>query len=110
MENGTRYALHVLGSLLQSWSKRLGHFVFHVRKMQFKLIALPSDRKGVGTKPWEGLVYDCVLPVSCKLHKNTRKIEEVSQNVFARIVASKPIVSRAEKEIFAGKEDFYVFS
>ena len=29
---------------LKSWSKRLGHFVFCVRKMQFKLTSLPPEQ------------------------------------------------------------------
>ena len=42
-----------------------------------------------GEKPFQGLVYECVLRVSCKFHvKKQVKKSEVCQNLLARIVDS----------------------
>ena len=50
-------------------------------------------------KSCKGRVYECVLQVSCKFHTRTREKGKVSQNLLARIVASK----RAFRQNFQGQ-------
>ena len=51
-----------LARWLQSWSKRLGHFAFQVRKMYFKLTPLPPEQC------WVLQVKHLLIYISCTLY------------------------------------------
>ena len=71
---------------LQSWSEGLRHFVFQVRKMQFKLTLFPLDSVGC---------YKSTLPGG--MGKNL--VKAVFMSVFCRLASKLPASNSVQKHL-----------